>query len=516
MQQGRALDIRVVGLGRAGGNLAGELHRRGYRAIAFSVATGDRRDASALPAAQQHHIDVVGHDGAGADPELGRACIRAHAESIRATIEQESAGGDLVLIAAGLGGGTGSAIAELVDLLEGLAVPVMALTTLPAQHESALAKVNAVRAVAELADRTLAGWIIADNSGITDPFRNLPVADYWPRVNEAILAPIDGLNRLNGRDELTAVRAFDGEDLRRILLASGVLGYATVELDRLSPESISEAVSRSLDGSELMPSGFDVESLSHLCLVIEASAKTLGEVPMAVIGDVRDQWKRATQGAVVEVGIYRTADAQAPTLLRILATSHALPARIQTLVGEAASEARHVQEKMRSRLPALDIAVLDGVDLGSSAGQIRAPLTPGTAKGRPVPGVPAASNPAQAKVAADAEPLPSVAATASADADRKASRPPPPPPPRGLKNLPSPETYEKLVRDFRGTTDNGVRRQIAQRLEEDRFSEHAVVRYYVVDAMSKLDKSLFETALLAATEDENEAVRKLANLALND
>jgi hypothetical protein len=40
------------------------------------------------------------------------------------------------------------------------------------------------------------------------------------------------------------------------------------------------------------------------------------------------------------------------------------------------------------------------------------------------------------------------------------------------------------------------------------------VRYYAVEAMSKLGRDVFGSALLAATEDENEAVRAIAVEAL--
>lgn len=50
--------------------------------------------------------------------------------------------------------------------------------------------------------------------------------------------------------------------------------------------------------------------------------------------------------------------------------------------------------------------------------------------------------------------------------------------------------------------------------EEDSASEHTVIRYYAVEAMSKLGREVFGSALLAATEDENEAVRAIAVEAL--
>ena len=79
---------------------------------------------------------------------------------------------------------------------------------------------------------------------------------------------------------------------------------------------------------------------------------------------------------------------------------------------------------------------------------------------------------------------------------------------------PGPEDYERLVQDYRRQRDDEARRFIAERLERDGMSPHTVVRYYAVEAMSKLGREAFADALLSATEDENEAVRAMAVEAL--
>ena len=89
-------------------------------------------------------------------------------------------------------------------------------------------------------------------------------------------------------------------------------------------------------------------------------------------------------------------------------------------------------------------------------------------------------------------------------------RPPPADPDADTGDLPSPAFYEKMVVEYRGQTDTEGRRKIQRRLEQDSLSDNAVVRYYAVEAMAKLGTSIFGNALLAATEDDDEAVRNLA------
>ncbi len=97
-----------------------------------------------------------------------------------------------------------------------------------------------------------------------------------------------------------------------------------------------------------------------------------------------------------------------------------------------------------------------------------------------------------------------------------ARRPSAPDPDADTGDLPSPAIYRRLVQDYLGTDDVDRRRSIQRRLEEDSLSENAVVRYYAIEAMAHLGRSTFGNALLAATDDEDEAVRNLAIQALNN
>jgi hypothetical protein len=90
----RSLEITALGLGQAGGRIASEFARRGYRALALDNAKADLdalgAGANALPDAQRIYIGVEGSDGASSD-DYGRECIAAHAERIRAAVAEHAA-----------------------------------------------------------------------------------------------------------------------------------------------------------------------------------------------------------------------------------------------------------------------------------------------------------------------------------------------------------------------------------------------------------------------------------------
>ena len=111
----RSLDIAVLGLGQAGGNIAAEFHRRGYRALAFNNAKTDLDSLAPRAARGAAHLHRTRglRRRAGSDVEDGRECIAAHAERIRAAVAEHAASADVVVVAAGLGNGIGSCAPEL-------------------------------------------------------------------------------------------------------------------------------------------------------------------------------------------------------------------------------------------------------------------------------------------------------------------------------------------------------------------------------------------------------------------
>ena len=203
----RSLDLCAIGLGQGGGNLAAEWRRRGYRAVVFNTARADLRGLSRaadldVPKDFQHYIGIEGSDGAGRDPEFGRECIREHAEAIREVVRRDLAGADALLLCAGLGGGTGSSCDALIEVLEPLEIPILAVTTLPADNESGITKVNAVKSANAIVGADLAGRVFLDNERLRERFPDLDIVNYYPTINAKVLGPFDEMNRLNAQPDL--------------------------------------------------------------------------------------------------------------------------------------------------------------------------------------------------------------------------------------------------------------------------------------------------------------------------
>jgi cell division GTPase FtsZ len=365
----RSLDIAVIGLGQGGGNLAAEFARRGYRAMALNTA---RTDLSALGAAnhptlseaQRLYIGIDGYDGAGADLNYGRQCVLESAERIREVVARHTEGADVVLLTAGLGGGTGSAVSELVKVLESLELPITTLATLPGDQESGIAKVNAVRAVSDLVKIPDLGLIFADNARLAELHGNLTLDEYFERINEIIIDPLDAFNRLNQRPGLHPIRTLDGEDLRTLLMSTGVLNYAEGQLGGLSVEGVTDWVQGSLQTSGVMPAGFAMTDIAYLGLVVEASGDLLATTPFTFFNEVSERIKSGTSGAGIYMGVYSNDQMPAHTaVLRMLASTPTLPKGIQSIVSAAQREGSALRDKLSRGVASLDLGDIAEFDL---------------------------------------------------------------------------------------------------------------------------------------------------------
>lgn len=107
--------MRVVGVGGAGGNALARMIGLGVRG---STSIAVNTDAVALAAHPADHAVVLGARttrglGAGGDPEVGLRAARESARELGAALD----GADMVFVAAGMGGGTGTGAAPLVAQL---------------------------------------------------------------------------------------------------------------------------------------------------------------------------------------------------------------------------------------------------------------------------------------------------------------------------------------------------------------------------------------------------------------
>lgn len=245
------MKIALIGFGNAGGKVADELFQYQHDAerelcrsvLAINSARTDLAKLDAIPEENRILIGqtdgkVKGH-GVGADPDLGAKVAEQDLHELEnALADVPIYDVDAFLVAAGLGGGTGSGGAPVLceQLRETYEEPVYGLGVLPSKEEGGRASYNAARSFpsfVEAADNV----IVFDN----DSWRSHEdsVGAGYERTNLEIAKRIETLLSAGNVGQEVSENAMDASDIRRTLETGGVstIAYAETGIDRSTREN---------------------------------------------------------------------------------------------------------------------------------------------------------------------------------------------------------------------------------------------------------------------------------------
>lgn len=126
--------IKVVGCGGGGSNAVNRMIDEGVKGVEFYVVNTDLQALNCSHCENKIQIGgtITGGRGAGSNPEIGReAALESKKE-----IEEALTGADMVFIACGLGGGTGTGAAPVVaEIAQGLGALTVGIVTKPFRFE---------------------------------------------------------------------------------------------------------------------------------------------------------------------------------------------------------------------------------------------------------------------------------------------------------------------------------------------------------------------------------------------
>ncbi len=119
--------IKVIGVGGAGGNAVNHMVNRGVQGVEFIAVNTDKQALSRSMAGSVIQLGDAGL-GAGANPEAGRQS----AQQMRAEIEAQLKGSNMVFITAGMGKGTGTGASPVVaEIAKEMGILTVGVVTKP-------------------------------------------------------------------------------------------------------------------------------------------------------------------------------------------------------------------------------------------------------------------------------------------------------------------------------------------------------------------------------------------------
>jgi cell division protein FtsZ len=236
--------IKVVGIGGGGVNAVNRMIEAGLRGVEFIAIN---TDAQALLMSDADVKLDIGRNltrglGAGSDPEIGRRAAEDH----RDEIEEVLKGADMVFIATGEGGGTGTGGAPVVaEVAKALGALTIGVVTRPFAFEGRKRGLQAEAGIAELKDRVDTLIIIPNDRLIQISDDQTPLLDAFRLADEVLLQGVQGITDLITTPGLINL---DFADVRTVMTNAGsaLMGIGEATGENRAAEAARRAISSPL------------------------------------------------------------------------------------------------------------------------------------------------------------------------------------------------------------------------------------------------------------------------------
>ena len=209
--------IKVIGIGGSGKGALNHMINSKLQGVEFIAMNTDTQDLHHSLAEKKIHIgkNLTKGLGAGMDPEVGKRS----AEETREEIQDVIKGADMVFIAGGMGGGTGTGAAPVVaSVAKSEGILTIGVVTKPFFFEGASRMKLAERGLEELEKEVDALIVIPNDRLLSVIDKNTTVKQAFEMCDEVLKQAVEGISdiiRTAGTINL------DFADIKRILKDSG-------------------------------------------------------------------------------------------------------------------------------------------------------------------------------------------------------------------------------------------------------------------------------------------------------
>ncbi len=235
--------IKVIGVGGGGCNAVARMAKEGVRGVDFIVAN---TDAQILQGIEIENKIILGREltkglGAGGNPEVGRKAAIETEQELREALT----GANMVFVAAGMGGGTGTGAAPIVaKVSRELGALTVGVVTSPFMFEGPKVSRQAKSGLAELREN-VDSIIVVSNDRLLDAIGRRPMGEAFREADNVLRQGVQTIT------DLIAIPAFinlDFADVSSVMKGKGsaLIGIGMSDGDNKAEEAALRAISSPL------------------------------------------------------------------------------------------------------------------------------------------------------------------------------------------------------------------------------------------------------------------------------
>ncbi len=281
--------IALIGVGGAGSNTADRILSMNMRGIKIIAANTDAQHLELVNAHQKILLgkSVTRFRGSGGDPEVGRRAVEESLDEIRAALE----GSDIVFVAAGLGGGTGTGGAPLIAAVaRELGAIVIGVVTLPFKFEGNVRKRIALKGLEDMQDKCHT-VVAIDNNKLLELYPQYSLKTAFSLADEVISNMVMSITESIAKPSLINI---DYADFKTVMMRGklAALGIGSSSTPNRAEEATFSALQsplldityEGLTGAIIHVAGGDDMKISEAARPAEIVSELMGEEALVIWG----------------------------------------------------------------------------------------------------------------------------------------------------------------------------------------------------------------------------------------
>ncbi len=236
--------IKVVGVGGGGGNAVNRMIEAGIRGVEFIAINTDIQALQNNRASSKLNIgkNITRGLGAGMDPDIGRKAAEESQNEIRELLK----GADMVFIACGLGGGTGTGASPVIaEIARDLGALTIAVVTKPFFFEGGLRQKIAETGYQNLADKVDTIITVSNEKLLEVIDKRTTFIDSFKMADNILRQGVQGISEII---TVPGIVNADFADVRTIMSGTGtaLMGVGQASGENKAIEAVKSAINSAL------------------------------------------------------------------------------------------------------------------------------------------------------------------------------------------------------------------------------------------------------------------------------
>lgn len=287
--------IKVIGAGGSGMNAIDHMISSKVKGVEFIAMNTDGQDLHHSKATKKIHIgkNITKGLGAGMNPEIGRRA----AEETKEEVQDAISGSDMVFIACGLGGGTGTGSAPVIaNIAKEEGALTVAVVTTPFFFEGAQRMKIAREGIDELRREVDAIIIIPNDRILSIVEKDTTALSAFAQCDEVLRQAVEGISDLITMPGIINV---DFADIRSVMenAGSALMGIGSATGENRSTEAAKIAINSplldvSINGAKgvlFAIAGGDDMTMSEIQEAAKVITETIDSDARVIFGAIKDE-----------------------------------------------------------------------------------------------------------------------------------------------------------------------------------------------------------------------------------